>query len=161
MTLSVENNSGSLNYASLATGVACGAVVGYTISATGDLLTNALIATSCGISRAAYNIFFEKPLTKQYVTKYNKLLLETDKQKASEVNALLTKMNILNIFYRANLGFGFGLALGTGGSASSLVPAILSGILIHAAGFLAEALPTAILSEPINLKFDENGNQII
>lgn len=78
-----------------------------------------------------------------------------------EVNGLLKKLTISDALYRANLGFGFGIALGTMGSASSLASGILSGGLVHTMGFFAEVLPVLSCRKTVHMQFDETtGKQI-
>ena len=160
MTSLIKNSLDSLSHASLVAGVACGAMVGYTLSASGDLLNNTLIAASCGISRAAQGIIFDNPLNDRILIKVAEQSAKYDEQKALELEALSTSGKISAVLYKANLGFGLGIALGTGGGAASLLSGILSGALVHAVGFFSEVLPVVALVKPRVMNFDENGHLI-
>lgn len=168
MTSFLDNNSNILTCASYAAGMACGATVGYTLGASGDLLKNALITTSCGIAKAAAHVIFDNPLTKQLILTHNEhvtlighgLPAEIE-QKVLEKDALHKKMNIFHILKKASLGFSHGIALGTGGASETLIGGLVSGGIIYAVGFYAEVLPVLALNKPLRMKFDESGKQIL
>ena len=164
MTTFLNNNSNVLARASYAAGIACGATVGYTLSASGDLLNNVLITTSCGVARAASHVIFHNPLTKQLVINNNERATANNEQKVLEKvleqGALLKKMNILHMLYKASLGFSHGIALGTVG-ASEILTGTLNGALVYTLGFYAEVLPALALNKQPHIElFDERGKQI-
>lgn len=148
----------TLSNASLAAGIAWGTIVGYTLNcSSGDLLNNALITTSCGVSRAAGKVIFQDPLTHQIMCGVN---LTDDAQTASEMNDLAEKHKIFHALYQVNLGFGLGVALGSSTSETSLLTGALNGFLIYTAGFCAEIIPVLAFSKPLQVIFDENGHRI-
>jgi hypothetical protein len=132
-------------------------VFGYTLNPGG--LNNALIATmSCGVTRAACKIILDDPMTERLISYIN---ATHSAQRIVEINDLLKRRKISHIFYQGNLGFGLGIALGTGVSATSLLTGFFSGVLVHAVGFFAEILPVLAFAKPLQFEFDEQGNRII
>jgi len=146
-----------LSKVSLATGIVCGTVVGYTLNPGDEFLNNTLIATSCGVTRAACKIILDDPIQEQLMSDIN---ATHNAQRVVEINDLLKRRNISHIFYQGNLGFGLGIALGTGVSATSLLKGFFSGVLVHAVGFCAEILPVLAFAKPLKFEFDVQGNQI-
>ena len=142
MAFGITNNLSSLiRHIPLATGIACGTVVGYTLSSSGDLLNNVLIAGSLGASRAAQRILIDKPLIEKNILQHE------------------TALNISNAFYQANLGFGVGIGLGTAGADSSLLSGFFKGSLTMIAGIYTEGFPMAAFGTKV-IHIDENGNQL-
>ncbi len=162
-------NHNMMSYAPHAAAFACGAVVGYTFAATGDLLSPALIATGCGVARAASNIIYSDPFTKQLLLTINVNAIAQGGTKDPNVETCIReldlqrkKMEIVNGLYKMSWAFSVGITLGTGTgiSGTSLLSGFFSGALIKITNILSEVLPSTAMRES-SLQFDRNtGKQI-
>ncbi|MBA3237332.1 MAG: hypothetical protein H0T62_03155 [Parachlamydiaceae bacterium] len=150
-------NDNILSKVSLATGIVCGTVLGYTLNPGGEFLNNALIATSCGVTRAACKIILDDPIIEQLMSDVN---AAHNAQRIVEINGLLKRKKIYHLFYQGNLGFGIGIAIGNGVTAASLLTGFFSGVLVHAVGFYAEMLPVLAFAKPLKFEYDVQGHLI-
>jgi len=153
------------NYAPYAAVFACGTAVGYTLNATGNPISNALITTGCGISRAISVKMFHHPHQKHMILGLAMAANAQGDTKALETHIaegdLLGKnAEIANVFYKASWAFSMGIVFGTATSGESVLSGLLNGGLIHTVGLFSEVLPV-IATRESKMQFDETtGKQI-
>lgn len=166
MAVSLDHNN-IMKYAPHAVAFACGAVVGYTLNTSGNLLSTVLINTGCGVSRVASTIIYNDPFFKQEILTHNATILAQGDIKSPKVanfikekNLQKEKVEFVNGLYKVSWAFSIGMTVGTGTSETSFLSGVLSGGLIHAVGCWSEVLPAIALTERV-MKFDEKtGKQI-
>ena len=152
--------SNILYKASYITGMACGTAIGYTLGSSGDLLTSALLTTSCGVAGAAFNIIVDHPLREQSLASSHEYSIARPEQKnaaQAKMEKIQRKEAAFGMLNCARLGFSHGVALGTGGAEGTLLSGLLYGGSVFALGWYTEMIPTYLKKPRTSIAFDENG----